>query len=719
MIFLKNHYFNRFLLLCLVFQGFSPLLMAAETATQEPEPIIEHRISKILGSPIRTNYQATTKEWISHYTPPTKPSDALDEDEKALFRFPELLSHMTQGDKEKLLGSKKTPFLNDLQFINHYKEASILENIKKTIITKAGNLSLYTLLNQDFQPLEIVKKRQEFIRILVENPSLLLSIQEFLTTIKDQENAFLDSLSYCKEYDLEWRMLVKIISQLYTGARFFETSAQFTRGQIRGVLSLLSLSCYLLALAGLAVKALAPSSIRYPDWFVNTLEKSTIVVAPAMVALSVYLAKRLYDALAPTFSPNYRILLAIALMAATAVPVYMQGSSLYDFCFENKKIFEYMKPLVAAQKATINIHEILTSTTETESLYLDLFADTSQQWDRICKKIDNTGIDENSSYNIFTTPQGTIKNLIREVKEGANEFGTVFRFYGEIDAYQSIAQMIIDHKGHTNSFDEPVTCCFAEFVTDNPIATLNTKNFWFPLFNKSHVRPSSIALGEDPDLTRCGIITGPNAGGKTGVLKAIFNNILWAQTFGVAFAESFRFTPFKLLINRTGSVDNAAQSSSKFVTEARNAAEFFKQIDSLKENEHAFIMTDELFSGTEPKPAKLLSEQVCEGVSHYRNTIYLLATHYKRIARNMPTRTNNIFGCYKVNVSKDAATGKLIYEYTLKPGIGDQMVAFDIFKEQLKKEENESNKSSNQIIINLVEKAQEQYEKESNSSDSQ
>jgi DNA mismatch repair ATPase MutS len=201
------------------------------------------------------------------------------------------------------------------------------------------------------------------------------------------------------------------------------------------------------------------------------------------------------------------------------------------------------------------------------------------------------------------------------------------------------------------------------------------------------------------------LITGPNGGGKSATLKALLNNIVWAQTFGVAFASKFASTYFDLIVNRV-SGDNTAKDSSRFVTEARSVAKFFKDILALNPNQFALIITDEMFSSTETKPAKMLSTEVCERIAQMKNTIYMLATHFKKLSCLEKT-TNGIFKNYKVHVRKNPETGKLVYDYKLHPGVGTTNVAFDIFKEQLEKEG-----ACDETILNLITAAQQRYHEE-------
>ena len=211
---------------------------------------------------------------------------------------------------------------------------------------------------------------------------------------------------------------------------------------------------------------------------------------------------------------------------------------------------------------------------------------------------------------------------------------------------------------------------------------LNAKNFWHPIIPTDRVRPSSLQLGGPDNRARDLVITGPNAGGKSVNLKAIFVNLILAQSCGLACAEELSFTPFKKLIGRFRGVDDITNDKSKFMLEAIEMAGLLKEMMSLKPGEHAFVETDELFTGTEIAPAISLSIELCTQIAQMKNVIYILATHYKQLT-DLSMITGGIFTNYKVDVFKDKDSNKLIYPYQLKPGIGSTNVAFDIFLEQL------------------------------------
>ncbi len=84
--------------------------------------------------------------------------------------------------------------------------------------------------------------------------------------------------------------------------------------------------------------------------------------------------------------------------------------------------------------------------------------------------------------------------------------------------------------------------------------------------------------------------------------------------------------------------------------------------------------------------------------------MYVLATHYKQIC-DLKRISGNTFDNYKVSVFKDKENRKLIYPFSLSQGIGNTNVAFDIFLEQLEKDN-----INDPVLINVINKAKERQE---------
>jgi hypothetical protein len=135
------------------------------------------------------------------------------------------------------------------------------------------------------------------------------------------------------------------------------------------------------------------------------------------------------------------------------------------------------------------------------------------------------------------------------------------------------------------------------------------------------------------------IITGPNAAGKTTILKTTLINTILAQQCGVGtFSEAVVY-PFKFFHCYLNIPDTSGRDSL-FQAECRRCKEI---LDTIKENEKTdthLCVFDELYSGTNPDEAELSSVAFMEYLIKMKNIKCILTTHFVKICSILETRGN-------------------------------------------------------------------------------
>lgn len=625
--------------------------------------LAEARISIPLASPLRKNFTDAAPYWLENYAQatlnPTNEQVWFAEAQK------NLLNLMLNGPQETIPVSPRIELLRELQALNTPEKKSILKGIDKTQ-TLSGRIALYNFIAQEQQPWEVVHNRQNFIKLLVENPALLQRIRGHVANIVPHERIFVEGISISNRIIEEDQESLKNMARDENGA--------------------------LLALIMLAVNG----ACKRNDFFqlckiqsINAFIMGTILV---QVAIFLGALKTFSDEREPGL-----LLGALGALATTALSSFI----LKWINSSRRSHFEAARGIAQTYRNTENLM-LLVQTPLTQHYYNNLFPYASSAWSNFTGKAHTSTFNTDNSFSYLFTHHGRVLNLFYRIPDIMSELGTILRFYGELDAYSAIAQFVVDQQQAKNNYGEPVTVCFAEFLSSTD-SILHTKNFWHPIIEKDIVRPSTLYLGGE-DNPRDMIVTGPNAGGKSVILKALLTNIVLAQTFGIACAESWAFTPFTKVIARLKGVDDTASDKSKFMLEAIGMSNLLKEMLLLKPDEHAFVVTDELFTGTEVGPAISLSIELCSQIGKIKNVMYVLATHYKQIC-DLKRISGNTFDNYKVSVFKDKENRKLIYPFSLSQGIGNTNVAFDIFLEQLEKDN-----INDPVLINVINKAKERQE---------
>ena len=97
------------------------------------------------------------------------------------------------------------------------------------------------------------------------------------------------------------------------------------------------------------------------------------------------------------------------------------------------------------------------------------------------------------------------------------------------------------------------------------------------------------------------IITGPNASGKTTLLKCCVLNVLFTQQVGKGFYDKAILKPFDY-IHCYLNIPDTSSRDSLFQAEARRCKQILNLIEQYPKKRH-FCIFDELYSGTNPYDA--------------------------------------------------------------------------------------------------------------------
>ena len=192
---------------------------------------------------------------------------------------------------------------------------------------------------------------------------------------------------------------------------------------------------------------------------------------------------------------------------------------------------------------------------------------------------------------------------------------------------------------------------------------------------------NSIILG-GKNNAKCAVISGPNAGGKSTILKSIILNTLLAQTITIAPANSCVITPFDYIDSYLNITDDPKAGKSLFQSEAERVK---SMISNLKANGKSLLIADEMFSGTNPVEGEAASAAVTKHIADLANAenkiIALFATHYHEMTK-LEKETNGIVENYKVMANVDEIHNIISYPFKLLKGSGNQPIAIDILKAQ-------------------------------------
>lgn len=269
---------------------------------------------------------------------------------------------------------------------------------------------------------------------------------------------------------------------------------------------------------------------------------------------------------------------------------------------------------------------------------------------------------QNKDTKLFMTP--LVHTFLYKIYQQDKQLAQVFACIAEMDAYNAIATKIIESRSSNNKF------CFVTFVDDaKPV--IKAHDFWNVLVKN--------AVTNNIDENKHVILTGPNAGGKTTSIKALLQNIVLGQSFGIAAAQKFEITMFDVIYSYLNISDDLVGGLSLFASEVKRAQEILQRIKTLEPHKKFFFALDELFTGTVAEDGEVCAYNFIKRISAFENIQFIYATHFKKLKE---LGRNDIYcSNYKVDAPTKSAEGKMVYPFTLSQGASEVNVALDLARE--------------------------------------
>lgn len=161
------------------------------------------------------------------------------------------------------------------------------------------------------------------------------------------------------------------------------------------------------------------------------------------------------------------------------------------------------------------------------------------------------------------------------------------------------------------------------------------------------------------------VLSGPNASGKTTLLKSVMINILLAQQFGYGCFDKLTLSPFNNLYCYLNIPDTSGRDSL-FQAEARRCKEILENIKEMPSVRH-FCIFDELYSGTNPDEAVQSAIAFIKYISELDNVNSILSTHYLELCNKV--RKLDFVKNFHMKVKQTDKDKRWSYTYKLSRGI--------------------------------------------------
>ena len=269
---------------------------------------------------------------------------------------------------------------------------------------------------------------------------------------------------------------------------------------------------------------------------------------------------------------------------------------------------------------------------------------------------------ENETDYCFNT--AAVHTFLYTLYQDDSQLAQIFASIAEMDAYNAIATKILEGQNSQRTF------CFADKIESAQPQVLST-SFWNVLVPNAVV--NSLQMNQHV------ILTGPNAGGKTTSIRANLQNIVLAQTYGIAAAEQFSYTQFDVILSYLNISDDLINGLSLFASEVKRAKDLLEIVKNLGSEQKLFFALDELFTGTAAEQGGKCAYEFIKKTSTYQRILFVYATHFDQL-KELGKQNIGLMN-YKVDAPIKNSEGKLVYPFTLSPGASTVNVAEDMAKE--------------------------------------
>ena len=311
-----------------------------------------------------------------------------------------------------------------------------------------------------------------------------------------------------------------------------------------------------------------------------------------------------------------------------------------------------------------NIQQYLDKTVETMNNYLD--------YSKHLPSYNNFNLIVESNMNVLKNIKSNLSkiskyNLCNFTK--FKEIGTIFKYFYEFHkntAYNDAIVYSLGFNGYIDCIEGLQQNINNKKINFAKFSIKKNKNIFKNSYYACLTENNSKLIKNTIKLKKNMIITGPNASGKTTILKSTLINILFTQQFGCGFYDSSTFTPFKY-IHCYLNIPDTSGRDSLFQAEARRCKEIIDCINEHPKERH-FCVFDELYSGTNPEEAETSAISFMLYLQKYKLVNSLLTTHFIKICKKLEKikTIQNYKMVTELNQDKN-----INYKYKMKKGISE------------------------------------------------
>lgn len=246
-----------------------------------------------------------------------------------------------------------------------------------------------------------------------------------------------------------------------------------------------------------------------------------------------------------------------------------------------------------------------------------------------------------------------LKSLTRKIGSVSIELSSALQILAEIDSYFAAARFSIEIIGSFPSFDQ-----------NRPFEILDGRH---PVLLKKIGRDKTTPLNLKITDKNVILITGPNAGGKTVVLKSV--GLLTALTlsgFHIPVSPDSNFRFYNDILMDIGDQQSIEDDLSTFSSHLQNIKNILEQSDK-----NTLVLLDEIGTGTDPAEGSALAIAILINLRDKNATVFATTHH-----GNVKLIANELDGFENASMEFDLANLQPTYKF--RQGMPGSSYAFEV-----------------------------------------
>ena len=184
--------------------------------------------------------------------------------------------------------------------------------------------------------------------------------------------------------------------------------------------------------------------------------------------------------------------------------------------------------------------------------------------------------------------------------------------------------------------------------------------------------PNSLKMDADAG-GRCVVLTGPNMGGKSSLIRQVALTVCMAQLGSFVPAARVALTPFDGVYTRMGAEDDIAGGRSTFFVEVQEASSILRAATP-----RSLIILDELGRGTSTHDGVALALATLEYIVEQLRSLTLFVTHYHSVSAMHARYPDAIQNYHMAFVEHDDDEHSVVFLYALKRGSAQRSYGLNV-----------------------------------------